>query len=158
MDHEEPVVESAVPDDGSDFISAAKRFIILTARKKRLSAEIDGINEELERLQEPLCQKFLEDGVRQIKVDGATLSIRRDMFPALIVPDGGDRDEIRLAVVHQLEKMGHTRMVTYNHSSLRSLVNELADDDGEIPAPLGDFLKIEERFKITATGVKAGAA
>ncbi len=91
-----------------------------------------------------------------MKLDGATLFLREEVWPALVVPDGVDRDMARLAACHQLEAMGHWRAVNFNTQSLRALVKELdsGDSAGTLTGPLGDFVRAEKRTRVVVNNAK----
>lgn len=136
-----------------DFLEEAKRFVQLSGKKADLKFKLGVVEKELEEMQEGLSNRFAEGGVSKITVDGATLYVKKDTFASLKVPDGSTPDKVRLDVVHLLESMGHERMITYNHQSMKALVKELQDEDGELPPPLGTYVKADSRYRVAARGV-----
>jgi len=141
-------------------VLTALHFVKLTAEKKRVGAELKEINEELDKLQEPLIEGMLSGGLQKITTrGGATVYVAREVSVALVAPDGMTPDEARLACVKLLEQLGHERVITYNHQAVAAIVRELAgdDEDLEVPAPLGRYLRAEPRFRVKATGVQPAA-
>jgi len=139
------------------FITAAKRFHALCAERKRIEAELKTVMDELDSLQEPLTSMFVDAGVSKISVDDVTLYVARESVPSMIVPEGTPAEVVRLMIVHTLAKMGHESAINYNYSSVRSLLKELADEEGNIPEPLGSLMKLDTRHKVKALGVSAAS-
>lgn len=132
----------------SQLIVDAVEFAALTEQRKRLKRDIEALQEQLDAIEERLSESFIQNGLGNMTVRGVVVHSYRQIFPALIVPEGFTRDEARDRAVRALEDMGHRRLVTYNGQSMRALVKDLMDDDGALPPPLGDWVRAEIRHRI----------
>lgn len=141
-----------------EFMTQVQKFISLTARKKAHKAALDRLNKELAELDGKLSEMFIAESTTKVSTDGGTVYVKPVLMASLAQVEGLSRDDVRLMLVEKLKEMGHSKMITYNHKSMASLVKSLADEDGELPPPLCDFLKVEQGFKVVATGVKSASA
>lgn len=140
----------------SELVRDARNFARKTAKKRKLQRQLDALDEELKQLGEFLSEAFLVEGVSSIKTTHGTCSLREETWPALVVPDGMTKDEARAEAVRTLQAMGRDDLVTYNHISMRSVVKELMDEDGELPPPLGLYVRAEVKHRVGVRGAKEG--
>jgi hypothetical protein len=135
----------------SGLVRDAREYARLDARLRKLRRDEDEVSEQLREIEERLAESFVAEGVGSVKVAGATVHVRREVWPALVVPEGVTRDDARAMAVHVLQSMGHGNMVTYNHQSVRGLLADLAVEEGDeivVPEPLGTYIRAEVRHRI----------
>jgi len=136
----------------SELARDATEFAKLHEKRRKLQSQVADVEANLKILEDRLSEAFIASGVSSMKVKGGTVHIRREMWPALIIPDGVDRDVARKHAVDTLIAMGHEGMITYNHQSVRGLLKDLVDDDGNVPPPLGEWVRAEVKHRVGVRG------
>lgn len=139
-----------VSSGGGGPVYDAKLYAILYGQKRRLSRLLDQVDGRLRELEERLKEAMIEQGVGSMHITGlrATVHLRKETWSQLVVPEGWTEEEARLRVARILEDMGLGKMVTYNHMSMRGLVIEMADEEGRLPLPLGEFVRAETKHRV----------
>ena len=95
------------------------RFVELQRRKRELETELKPIKDELAKLEETVADRFAEQGTEQIKRNGATVYLSRDV--TLKAKEGTD------AAVRALID-SHPDMLGLGHQKLKALVKESCYD------------------------------
>lgn len=124
-------------------VATAKRFVELSAQKRRLEGELVGVKAELRALGEGLLQSMIEEGVPRLSVessDGEGLVYMHEQTWAK--PKDGDRHRL----VRVLEALGMGDLVTYNSQSLSSYVREALASES-LPEPLREVLELDVRVQ-----------
>ena len=145
-----------------------RRSVELRRRKKALNARLKEVQKELDELDESTMESFIDEGVNNIKVDGVTLGIRRQMWAGL----EGDRAEAVKAIYDSPSELGLRGTLTSNAQSLSSAVRariaaaieedpKIEELDGPelikavFPMDIAPHLRVWTNFSVTARGVGA---
>lgn len=140
------------PKLDAGLVKDAREYAEMHSERKRHQREVDKLGAKMAELEERLSEAFISAGVSLVKTDVGTVHVREETWPALIVAEGEDKNPVRRGAVMALEAMGHGNMITFNQQSARALVRELADDEGRLPPPLGNYLRAEVRHRIGVRG------
>jgi hypothetical protein len=144
------------PLDDSPEYQAFRRFIRLHALKRELNAQLREIEPQLRALEPVLLGYLGENGYEMIKIDGFTLSPRREPW---IYPQNGIS---RASVCEALKLSGLGRFVNegYSTRSLTAYVRELEQHHALVagsdpatlrellPPPLAHVLEVRPGFKL----------
>lgn len=142
----------------------ARKYARHKARYRRLKSELGALGKTLATLEEELTEMFLTEGVSSLKTEDGNPYLQNETWPALVVPEGLGKedekvakDEARAGAVEALRAMGYGHMVTYNQMSVRGLLKDLADPvTGELPPPLGTFVKASTKPRVRVRDAKEG--
>lgn len=121
-----------LPDPYAETLAARmRRLEFLDDQIKSLKAQAEGLQAEYEQLCAIAMEQMSQEGVPSITVDGNTWYMKAKTFVEKL--DGVTTEDIREALVAS----GYGSMIseTYNSQSLRSLLTEFRDSDGQIPIP-----------------------
>ena len=128
-------------------------FVSLETRKKELDAELKGVKQQLDDLEQLLIPQFIEAGFDSVKVDGRTVSLVQEVYASPLY----DRAEVVAAL--KKSDLGQYVAENYHTNSVAAFVREVAREVRErcrqedrmfdeaailaaLPAPLGPTLKI----------------
>ncbi len=129
----------------------------LTRRKRRLDAQLAYVKSKIAEIEEPLSERWAENGLTKMTIRGATAYVQPDRWPKLVLPDDAtdkQKEEVKAKLVATLKKMGHDGLITVNWQSLRGLIKDwtIEDDDGVeeivIPPALAKLVRVDEKPRI----------
>lgn len=120
-----------------------KQFIALDARRKALDAELKDVTGRLEAMREPLLDQWIQEGVTSLKVDGHTVSLRRQVWARVV-----DRERIADA----LRREGLESLLTPNSQQLSAWVREREAEGQPLPASFAGVVDTFERFSLSVRG------
>ena len=123
-----------------------KRLLELNAEKDRLEARIKEITAERDEITNGVLEQWSMDGVTQMRVDGATVYVRRSAYARIL-----DRDRVK----EVMEGAGLAGMLTPNTNTLSAWIREREADGQPLPESFEGVVGVFERF---ALGVRNGAA
>ena len=115
------------------------RLVELDVRKRELEEELKGISEERAAIEEQLLDKWAEEGVQNMRVNGMTVYLHRQLW-ASVKPDEKSR------AIDIFEANGMKDMLSVNTQTLSAWVRE--QEEGGIPEAIKEILNTEERFAI----------
>lgn len=135
---------------------AFRRFIQLTIVKREINEQLREIEPQLRALEPVLLGYLGENGYQMIKIDGFTLSPKREpwVYPAQGVSRASVCEALKLSGLGRLVQEG------YSTRSLTSYIRELEDHHNLltgshpdalrelVPAPLAHVLEIRPGFKL----------
>ncbi len=121
-----------------------KRLLELNARRKVIEAELKEINAESDQITQSVLDRWSEDGVTSMKVDGHTVYMRRSIYAKVL-----DRDRIADA----MREAGLASMLTPNTNTLSAWLREREENQEPLPQSLEGIVGTFERF---ALGVRNG--
>lgn len=156
--------EVSEPLAASPEMEAFRKFALLTARKKQLNALLKEIEPQLKALEPILLGYFGENGYEMVKIEGFTMSPKREPW---IYPIAG---LTRQTVCEALKICGLGRFVKENYStrSITAYVRELeehhqltagADPDALrelLPETLSKVLEVRPGFKVQVLDRRKG--
>lgn len=121
--------------DGELFAQLAK----LIHERRRLDAELDSIKRQCGEFEEIALERMMESGIQNVKVDGLTLYIHRQLWAKCAVEDGEDSTTAYDRACNALVEAGLPEFVQrrFNVQSLSALFRERAkQQDWETPEDL----------------------
>lgn len=121
-----------LPDPYAETLAARmRRLEFLDDQIKSLKAQADGLLAEYNQLCAVAMEQMSQEGVPSITVDGNTWYMKAKTYVERL--DGVTPDDVRKALIVS----GYGSMVTetYSSQSLRSLLTEFRDSEGQIPIP-----------------------
>ena len=148
--------EKLTPDDRKDLAD----FVELTRRKRKLDEEKKQIETKIKAIAKKdgrLLMRFRELGIPKITdVDGATVSIRRDIRPKLFSEDNLSTDQM----LEKLSEVGYDDMIkhSFNASEFAKLLREALKDDPTlsiedvIPEEAKGLISAGEEFMLICRG------
>ena len=125
-------------------MAKVKLYRDLRDEQKRLEGEAEGIKARANEIERELVEEFSDEGVQNVKIDGSTVFLRRELWAQK--EQGVSSDD----VVEALREAGLGDFVAlgYNSSALSARLRELDADDAPLPAALVGVVKVAEVFKI----------
>lgn len=121
-----------------------KRLLSLRQEKETHEDALKGINAEIDTIQTRILDRWSEDGVDSMRVNGKTVYLRRSLYARVL-----DRQNIAEA----MREAGLDSMLTPNTNTLSAWLREREDQDLPLPPSLEGIVGTYERF---ALGVRAG--
>jgi hypothetical protein len=121
-------------------IDDLRRLLQLKAQKQEHEDALKPIATEIEIVTARILDRWAEDGVSSMKVDGRLLSLRRQVWARVL-----DRERI----VSALEAAGLGHLLTPNSQSLSAVLREWEENGQDIPAPLVGVIDSFERFSLS---------
>lgn len=114
---------------------------------KELEAQVKGVKEEANELEQRLLDEFAQESVNRITVDGTTVYLRTQRFAS--IAEGATKEDL----VDALEADSHSRGLVarnFNWNSVHAYVRELVGEDGSEPLPeqLQGIVKVTETFNL----------
>lgn len=94
--------------------AAIAEFIDLTSRKRSLSAQLKGIQEQLDMLEPGIIEAMQADGVQSVKVDGMLAYLSTRTWAKVEFPN-----------LPFLSEAGYGQLLTVNYAKAGSLLSEL---------------------------------
>lgn len=125
-------------------LDKVKRYRDLREAQKRSKAESEGLREEADRLEQELLEDFVEEGVQNVRVDGSTVFLHRQIWA------GKEEGVETPAVVSALKTagLGHLVGENYNGQTLAAYLRDLDRNEEPMPAELVGVIKPVEVFQI----------
>ena len=146
----------AVVEKPKTLAEDAKEFAALTQRKRDLQAQLDSLNEDLERREATLLHRFGDEGVDSIRItvgkEKMTLFPARQLWASCL--PGMEKPLFRLL---RRNHLGDLIKEKVNTQSLSALIREF-DKDGKLfdkagklrPSAWTRAVKVTEKYKIGA--------
>jgi len=127
-----------------DALGLAGQMVEIDAEIKEAEALVASIKARRQVVEEQLLEQFAESGTQSVKVNGRTVSMRRDLYSKVLDPERLN-DALRAAGFGDLieEKVNSMR--------LSALVREIDRGDVERPAEFEGVVEASERFSIRVT-------
>lgn len=128
----------------ADALGLAGQMVEIDAEIKEAEALVASIKARRQVVEEQLLEQFAETGTSSVRVNGRTVSMRRDLYSKVLDPERLN-DALRLAGFGDLieEKVNSMR--------LSALVREFDRGDVECPAELAEVVTASEKFSIRVT-------
>jgi|TARA_R110002167_G_scaffold59891_3_gene169633 hypothetical protein len=125
-----------------DPTQAIAEFIELMNSEKEIKAELKALGKIKSDLQEIILKHFERNGIQNIKQNGATVYLKRDLWAGR--EEGVTNEEAAQA----LQDAGLGEYVGPSTQGLSAYLRELDELGEQIPAPLRGKIKVTETFKI----------
>lgn len=117
------------------------RYLDLHARKRALEAEMKEVNAEMEALQASVLERWMDEGVTSVKVNGSTLYVRRSVYATVI-----DGDYAR--ATRALKEAGLEYLLRANTTSLSAWVREREENGEPLPPSFEGAIGRFERYQL----------
>jgi len=111
-------------------IDLARRYVLLVDERARLEAALDDVKSRLSTLEPHLVDAMQSDQVESLRVEGRTVSLRREIWASL-------RDREAGVAALQAAGLGDMVRASVNHQTLSAWVRERVRD-----APPGEDLSL----------------
>lgn len=121
-----------------------RALLELRSEKERHEDALKGINAEIDVITQRVLDRWSEEGVSSMKVDGTTVYLRRSIYARVL-----DREH----VVEALREAGLDAMLTPNTNTLSAWLREKEEAGEPLPPSLEGIVGTFERF---ALGVRNG--
>ena len=122
--------------------AAITEFIEIMKEEKGLKAELKFVGEAKSKLQEIILEHFEKNGIQNIKQNGATVYLKRELWAGR--EEGVSNEEAAQA----LKDAGLSEYVGPTTQGLSAYLRELDKEGEQIPEPLRGKIKVTETFKI----------
>lgn len=125
-------------------VALASKMVRIDAAIKAAAAELDRLKANRAEVEETLLEQFAAAGVSSLKVDGKTVSLRRDLYARIL-----DADRLH----DELTAAGYGDLIEakVNSARLSALVREFDRGEAECPGALADVVTASERYSIRVT-------
>jgi len=117
-----------------------RRLLALRQDKERHEDVLKGINAEIEILTSRILDRWTDDGVDSVKMDGKTIYVRRSIYAKVL-----DREHVAEA----MREAGLDSMLTPNTNTLSAWLREREDNGEPIPPALDGIVGTYERFSLS---------
>lgn len=127
--------------------SVIKTFLDMDRQRKKMEMHLKDLKEKLARLMPQVEEELIQSGVDSLKIDGATISTRTQLWAK---PKNGDY----AAACEGLKLAGLGEFVAerFNTQTLSAYVRELAKDEKPLPEPLQEVIEVSEVVKVVTRG------
>jgi hypothetical protein len=136
-------MEAAVNDQqvqAAPRLTPMQKLVAAHKRKKALENELKEVGSEIEVLSEECREKFIQEGIQSMRVDGRTVYIYRQIFSG--IAEGYGKPDVKGA----LEELGLDDLIGYNSQSLNAYVRELINAFPEFFNAEGSLVATEEQI------------
>jgi len=125
-------------------LGLAGQMVEIDAEIKEAEALVASIKARRQIVEEQLLEQFAETGTSSVRVNGRTVSMRRDLYSKIL-----DAERLNDA----LREAGFGDLVEEKVNSMRlaALVREIDRGDIECPAELAEVVTASEKFSIRVT-------
>lgn len=125
-------------------LGLAGQMVEIDAEIKEAEALVASIKARRQIVEEQLLEQFAETGTSSVRVNGRTVSMRRDLYSKIL-----DAERLNDA----LREAGFGDLVEEKVNSMRlaALVREFDRGDVECPAELAEVVTASEKFSIRVT-------
>lgn len=117
------------------------RYLALQARKRALDTESKEVGAEMERLQAEILDRWVDDGVTSVRVNGSTVYVRRQALATIV---DGDYDRAARA----LREAGLEGLLRANTTSLGAFIRECEANEQPLPPSFEGAIATFERFSL----------
>jgi len=117
-----------------------RRLLALRQDKERHEDVLKGINAEIEIMTSRILDRWTDDGVDSVKMDGKTIYVRRSIYAKVL-----DREHVAEA----MREAGLDSMLTPNTNTLSAWLREREDNGEPIPPALDGIVGTYERFSLS---------
>ncbi len=120
---------------------ALSEFAKKDAERLELQKKVDKLTKELAEEMPSLLENLAQEGVDQVKLDGRTVYIQRQIWAKF-----DDKD----AAIAALKDSGLTEYVyeTFNSNSLSAFLRECEDEDRNLPKEFSGIIESNEVYKL----------
>lgn len=125
------------PITGTDDL---RHLLALRQDKEAHENALKGINAEIDTIQARILDRWVDDGVDSMRVDGKTVSLRRSVYAKVL-----DREHIAEA----LREAGLESMLTPNTNTLSAWLREREEREEPLPPSLEGIVGTYERFSLS---------
>lgn len=119
-----------------------KRWLELSRQKRDLDRQLREISEEMEALEKELVDRWADQGIKSMNLDGDTLFVQREFFARS--KEGVSRAE----VVAILGQDGYTDLLMPAHQTIRSIVREAQESGLPIPESIQRCFEVGDTFRL----------
>lgn len=117
-----------------------RQLIALRAAKERHEDALKGINGEIDTITARILDRWAEDGIDSMKVDGKLVSLRRQVWARIL-----DRS----VVAEVLREAGLDALLTPNLQSLSAYIREVESNEQELPPAFAGVIDRHERYSLS---------
>lgn len=123
-----------------------RQLLALRQAKESHENALKGINAEIEVIQSRILDRWVDDGVDSMRVDGKTVSLRRQVWARVL-----DRERITDA----LREAGLDSMLTPNTNTLSAWLREKEEAGEPLPQGLEGIVGTFEKFSLSVRNGRA---
>lgn len=136
----------------AETVDPVERFVALTREKRDLADKLKAVNEQLRDAEQAVLSTWLESGTQNMKRNGVTLYVSRDMSVRVT-----DKDAARAAC----DKLGLRDILAPNNAQLKAWLKEYLHvdalgewvvDPAKMPAELRDAIEVDEYHRLGCRG------
>ena len=117
-----------------------RALLALRKAKEQHENDLKGINGEIEVITGRILDRWAEDGIDSMKVDGNTISLRRQVYARIL-----DREHVAEA----MREAGLDAMLTPNTNTLSAWLREKEDNGEPLPPGLDGIVGTYERYSLS---------
>ena len=143
--------------EDSTMAANARRIAEIDRQRSALNAQLDTLNDERTQLESALLAAWGEEGMSSIRVDGATVSLRRDLWAGLVRNEQGSNADALSAL--KRARLGSFVNETVNTQTLSAWARELPRDNDDmpiLPSSLRERINVSEKFSIRTAFARGG--
>lgn len=115
-------------------------LLALRAKKEQHEEELRVINMQIDEITERVLDRWVDQGVDSVRVDGKTVSLRRQIYARVL-----DREQIAEA----LREAGVGHLLTPNTNTLSAWLREREGNNEPLPPCLEGIVGTYERFSLS---------
>lgn len=128
---------TTAPTNGSD---ALRQLLTLRQLKGQHEDALKGINAEIDTITASILDRWADEGVDSMRVDGKTVSLRRQVYARVL-----DREHVAAA----LQEAGLGHLLTPNTNTLSAWLREKEEAQEPLPPSLEGIVGTYERFSLS---------
>ena len=127
-----------------------KKWLELEERRRELETELKDVKNEKAEWEERAIEWMTFETMDSVRMDGVTISMKRDLFPGP-VGDDENRREVMIESLKSNEDTAYLINETANYQSLGAWMRSLERDENDMPIiPDGIKVQCNEKLKLTA--------
>ena len=121
-------------------VTLVKQFAELKRQEADLRGQLETVEKARKLLEQQVIDAYAEAGVQKLTVDGATVYLRRDVYPSY--PQGKDA---AVAILQANPETAPLVQQTFNHQQLCALLRER---EGNYPPEWAGVLEIADVYRV----------
>jgi hypothetical protein len=125
---------------------AVGRFVEVSREIKDLEDRLKALKSQRDELQEGLLEQFSSAGVSSVRVDGLTVSLRREVWATC-----KESNYERACAALTAAGLSEFVQPRFNAHTLSAYVRELDRDGKPLPKEFDGAIEVSERFSLRAT-------
>lgn len=116
-----------------------RAWLALDDQRRALEDQVKAITTQCEQMRERILERWADEGVDSVRVDGRTVAVRRSVYARVL-------DRARL--VPALRAAGLEDLLTANTTTLSAWIREREDHGEPLPTAFDEVIGTFERFSL----------